>query len=320
MAQYFVDFSAAEGYTLGSVIGQGWTSRWNLSGTATVTADVDADDGRAVYVTGTTANTNMLISLDAVDSDGDRATVEVIARTKHSSGSGTVHQGIAVRGAGTSSAATGYVLFHEADNKVRISRFPNSNTRNDLVVATPISATTGTYLYQKFQVTGTNPTLLKGKMWTGVLGDEPASWDVEYSDSAASRIESAGWIGLFKRSGLDYSWDWIGIGTGGDSAPTELPAVGSKGVEVTLYADDVARSSVTGITAMWWDSSPPTGNPVLTTSSASTTVAGVLALDISGSTSLAVGDSGYLMVYKLDGSDEKNSIAWQGELVVVDTT
>lgn len=91
-----------------------------------------------------------------------------------------------------------------------------------------------------------------------------------------------------------------------------------KGVQVTLYADATAQASITGITAMWWDASPPTGNPVFTTASASTDGSGVLELDLDADTALALTDPGHLMLYKLDGTDEKDSLGWQGRLLIQD--
>jgi len=91
-----------------------------------------------------------------------------------------------------------------------------------------------------------------------------------------------------------------------------------KGVQATLYDGETAQASITGITAMWWDASPPTGNPVFTTASASTDASGVLELDLDSATALDVTDPGHLMIYKLDGSDEKDSLGWQGQLAIQD--
>jgi len=91
-----------------------------------------------------------------------------------------------------------------------------------------------------------------------------------------------------------------------------------KGARVTLYSDTTEQASITGITAMWWDSSPPAGNPVFTTATASTDASGVLELDLDADTALDVTDPGHLMVYKLDGTEEMDSLAWQGRLLVQD--
>jgi hypothetical protein len=102
------------------------------------------------------------------------------------------------------------------------------------------------------------------------------------------------------------------------SFTTDAAVVVVKGVQVTLYDGATAQASITGITAMWWDASPPTGNPVFTTATASTDGSGVLELDLDSDTALDVDDPGHLMLYKLDGTDEKDSLGWQGRLLIQD--
>lgn len=113
-----------------------------------------------------------------------------------------------------------------------------------------------------------------------------------------------------------------GAGDGAWSSVTEFTtdaaAVAVKGARVTLYDGATEQASVTGITAMWWDSSPPTGNPVFTTSSASTDASGVLEVDLDADTALDIGNNGHLTAYKLDATDEKDSLGWQGRLQVED--
>ena len=87
---------------------------------------------------------------------------------------------------------------------------------------------------------------------------------------------------------------------------------------MSLYDGAVAQTSITGLTTMWWDSSPPSGNPVYQSAVESTDGSGLLEVDIDAVTALAIGDPGHLMVYKLDGGDEKASLAWQGQLTVAD--
>lgn len=86
-----------------------------------------------------------------------------------------------------------------------------------------------------------------------------------------------------------------------------------KGVRVTTTA-----ASETGITAMWWDSNPPTGNPVFSTATASTDGAGVLELDLDATTALDVGQHGTLVLYKLDGTDHQDSLGAITRLTIED--
>lgn len=220
MAQYFTDFGAGDGYILGDLLAQGWTGRWNLSGVANIIDDAAAGNGRAAEVSGTSSNTNALLSWDVLNSDLDRADYEVLIRTKRDSGAGTVNQGIAGRGSGDGSAPTGYAGWLNSTTAVYYGKFVADNNRTELATASS-SITIDEYFYQRFKVSGTNPVNLKAKQWAGVLADEPAAWQIDFNDSDANRIQDAGWIGLFKRSGRTFTYDFIGVGTGADPAPSE---------------------------------------------------------------------------------------------------
>jgi len=84
----------------------------------------------------------------------------------------------------------------------------------------------------------------------------------------------------------------------------------SRGVELTLYdADGNVYASGTDIAVMWFDSDEPPdlGRIVGTSGVASTSAGGVLTLDIEQVSGLSVGDFGFLILYKADGSDYKDS-------------
>lgn len=97
-------------------------------------------------------------------------------------------------------------------------------------------------------------------------------------------------------------------------------ASGVKGVQVQMHSLTTASANLTGLTALWWDATTPHtfGAPTYATNSATTDAAGVLTLDLSGSTSLAIGSPGFLLVYKLDGSDPDDSLEFAGQIDVVD--
>ncbi len=86
-----------------------------------------------------------------------------------------------------------------------------------------------------------------------------------------------------------------------------------KGVRVTTTA-----ASVTGLTAIWWDSNPPAGNPVFATATASTDSEGDLELDLDADTTLDIGQHGTLVLYKLDATDHKDSLAAVTRLTIED--
>jgi hypothetical protein len=94
-----------------------------------------------------------------------------------------------------------------------------------------------------------------------------------------------------------------------------------KGVRVRLYdnADDAA-ASITGIQCAWFDQPEPKDflAPELVTSTASTDADGWLELDLDSATSLAVGAAGFLVAYKLDGTDAQDSPVFAGSLLIED--
>lgn len=95
-------------------------------------------------------------------------------------------------------------------------------------------------------------------------------------------------------------------------------AVATKGAAITLYNGATAQASVTGVTALWWDATAPSGAPVYSTATATTDAAGLMELNIDSVTSLTIGGTGFLLLYKLDGADHRNSLMFAGQVVVSD--
>jgi hypothetical protein len=91
-----------------------------------------------------------------------------------------------------------------------------------------------------------------------------------------------------------------------------------KGIQVTLYNGVTARASLTGIRAMWWDADLPSGAPDYETTTETTDASGVLEIDLSAHTSLAVDAFGFLFLYKLDGTDYRDSLVFASKIAVVD--
>ena len=97
----------------------------------------------------------------------------------------------------------------------------------------------------------------------------------------------------------------------------------SKGVEVTLYdASGNAYASGTDIAVMWFDGDPPPNLGAIKGRSAvaTTTSGGVLSLGLQDVTGLAVGDWGFLVCYKLDGTDHKDSPVFASRMQVASMT
>lgn len=102
------------------------------------------------------------------------------------------------------------------------------------------------------------------------------------------------------------------------SAQFTTAAGAVKGATITLYNAATLQANLTSILALWWDATSPSGAPVYSTSSASTNSSGVLSLNINAVTTLSVGQSGFLLLYKLDGSDHKNSLVFAGRVAVTE--
>ena len=93
-----------------------------------------------------------------------------------------------------------------------------------------------------------------------------------------------------------------------------------KGVSITLHdSGKVAQASVTGIVARWFDSVTGTGAPVFETNTAQTDENGVLVIDLDASTSLGMGDTGYLVLYKA-GAAIQEDLHFASRLVVEDVS
>jgi len=91
-----------------------------------------------------------------------------------------------------------------------------------------------------------------------------------------------------------------------------------KGARVTLHNGSTPRASLTGIRAMWWNADLPSGAPAYETTAETTDASGVLELDLAAHTSLAVGAFGFLLLYKLDGTDYRDSLVFASKIAVVD--
>lgn len=90
------------------------------------------------------------------------------------------------------------------------------------------------------------------------------------------------------------------------------------GVELRLYDDaGSAQASLTGIQACWWDVEELfdiNSTPIGKSNAVTTDVDGDITLDLSNVSGLTAGDYGYLVLYKLDGSDYRDSLIFAGKV------
>jgi len=91
------------------------------------------------------------------------------------------------------------------------------------------------------------------------------------------------------------------------------------GVHLQLYdASGTAIASQSGLQACWWDVTQPKDltRPIGRTAVATTDSSGYLDLDLTNVTGLSSGDYGFLLVYKLDGTDHRDSPVFAGKVQV----
>jgi len=90
-----------------------------------------------------------------------------------------------------------------------------------------------------------------------------------------------------------------------------------KGVSLQLFNDATAVASETGITALWWDVEPINfEDPIGKSNTVTTDASGYISLDLDDLTALAVGEYGYLLLHKNDGTDYKDSPTFFGKVAI----
>ena len=91
------------------------------------------------------------------------------------------------------------------------------------------------------------------------------------------------------------------------------------GITLRLYdTSGAALTSLTGLSCLWWDETAPASfeHPLGRSSVGETDGSGDLILDLTGVTSLTSGQAGFLMVYRLDETDHKDSLTFAGQVEV----
>ena len=88
------------------------------------------------------------------------------------------------------------------------------------------------------------------------------------------------------------------------------------GVNLQLFDGTTQKTSLSAIQAMWWDITEPKDGyrPIGKSSAVTTDSSGYINLDLSNVTGLTIGDYGFLMLYKLDATDHKDSLVFSGKV------
>lgn len=213
MAQYFDDFSANEIDTAPA----GWTTRVGSLGLLVV-EDPAASGGKALKIgPGSSQVSHSFVSLDAVDDDADRADFEVLIR---SNASATHSTGQNLCGAAGRAFSTGGMNGYACGRRFtgwrdRIVGAISGGSTTVLATTAGTTVASSVYCYGRFRVQGES---LKYRSWGGTLEDEPTAWNIETTNTTHG---AAGWIGVWRNllTG-DVYVDFVGVGTGGDPAPS----------------------------------------------------------------------------------------------------
>jgi len=227
MSQHFTDFSE---YTT-SAQPSDWTEFWNTTSAFTVRDDAGFTGGKYLEVTELGAYNRTGLSWD--DVSGLDADEEILVKFNTSTAGILL---LALRASGTlESARTGYVALVRNDTNVLDIRKAVSGRETSLGTAS-FTMNNDTLYWVRFRVQG---SAIKLRIWAD--GDsEPATWNQEYTNSditSAGRIQ----VGTTGNTSANFKVDIVGVGLGGDSAPSEAPVVSGSQVKAYVGGAFVAK-------------------------------------------------------------------------------
>lgn len=196
---------------------------------------IGEQDDRVLRFTTGDSTGYYLQSMDAVDSDGNRDNCEIVTRVMQ-----TVDDDrnwyVYGRASGSATSETCYYFTINSTGLLVIARINsgagytvldsvNSEAWECPLVYMPDQSDwsycpTNRWVNVRFRINGTGATVtLQAKVWLDHQ-EEPSGWLLEASDTDASRITSAGWVGVgrWNNTGTVY-YDAVGVGTNGDTAP-----------------------------------------------------------------------------------------------------
>ena len=218
---------------------------------------IGEQDSRVLQFASGATEQEYLQSMDAIDSDGNRDNCEILTRFQQSADSG---QGFKLwaRASGSGGNETGYAVFMGATGWIYIYRYINGS--GNQLAGTPVNS--GGFLFAppvgdwtafppnewvncRFRVNGTGATVtLQVTIWKD--GDVVPGWYLEYADSNASRITSAGWVGVGQyANGAALYYDAVAVATNGDTAV--LPAGTSNVRATTVVAEALTTNNSTPV-------------------------------------------------------------------------
>lgn len=223
MAKYFTNFEDSD---IDDNPPVGLTRRWAASSVPGSYSQVVEQRSigfkkRAILQSASASGFNA-ISLDAVDADASRATVQALALVEFDSTMPT-SVWLVLRGSGSAGTETGYCCgIDVASNTGYLLRQNGGSVAGLTTGSLGVTVAAGQKWFIRAEATGTT---IRVRCWQ--LGStEPTTWTASTTDSA---ISAAGWVGTFvyKSSGTGRAhWQFLSVGTNGDAAP--MPVLDSE--------------------------------------------------------------------------------------------
>ena len=184
-----------------------WTERIKAPGTWAVTSG-------DLSIPGAASGDWNVLSWDDLDADGNRANVEVLGIVTMS---GFGRWFTSLRTSGADESTTNYSIYFSS-TLLRVYYCAGADTPVVLASATQAHSASSDYWF-RFRLNGASPTTVQAKAWTGAIGDEPGTWDIDTTDSTGPQV--AGWIGPAMYSANSTTdIKQFGVGTNGDTAPS----------------------------------------------------------------------------------------------------
>jgi hypothetical protein len=201
------------------------TKRWHTANETTnaCQALTEAEDGYVLEAEWS-ASARRFLSWDTLDADAGRDDIELLARF-HLEGTSRVDLefGLIVRGSGTDTTETGYVVFLEEfttnDIRLQIGEYSSGTFSLLGTSAVVFENMDSRWCYLRFRADG---TAIKAKLWQDGYQTEPTAWDLEVTDSTHT---AAGWNGIYCGAASRlFTLDYLSAATESATAPKRYDA------------------------------------------------------------------------------------------------
>lgn len=211
MSQFFIDFN---NYNDINELLQDWTPRWDSSSSHWSLTTLNDRKVISQVTLGTSLRT--LLSYNDVDGSGD---IEILAKFMSTDVSLSSTPQLRVKASGTGTSETGIGWYYvNILNKHTIFCYrdaTSSENKNNIAL---IDFIANTWYCVRFRIVGGITTYIK--IWESSQL-EPSDWQDSFTFNSAFTGDWNG-IGAFNSNvGIRY-WEYVGFGTNGDTAPTEI--------------------------------------------------------------------------------------------------